>query len=161
MGASPTELESVLQGDVHEWLEGLPPYQRSLVEEMVQRSDDLPDVAISWLAASGPRDTAPFGGVRGGATLFYDNLLTEIQQLFCGEDRYKSEREELKSAAAWTKMGIVSFVAFAIGPHIGVSAVVIAPAVAIVLAVLSRAGRNTVCGRIAALIADRSAGDQN
>lgn len=154
MAGSDFSFDDLLRGDPEEWLAGLPGYQASLVS-MMRESQPLTEVAVSWLAASGPRDTAPYGGARGAAAQFYDNLLREIQELFCGDDRYTTEREELKTAASWTKMGVVSFIALSIGPHVGAAAVVIAPAVAIVLAVLSRAGKTTLCDRIGALITER------
>lgn len=155
--ADTPDFQGLLHGEPAEWLTALPTYQRSLIGQMLQTQSPT-EVAVSWLATSGPKDTAPFGGVRAGASLFYDNLLTEVQRLFCGHDRYAQEREELKSAASWTKMGIVSFIAMTIGPQVGASAVVIAPVVAMILAVLSSAGKETVCDGIKVLIADRAAG---
>lgn len=154
MSADALDLQQVLQGSASSWVEALPEYQRSLLEAMLANQSPS-DVAISWLATSGPRDTAPFGGVRAGASLFYDKLLSEIEALLCNGERYETEREDLKNAASWTKMGIVSFIALIIGPHVGASAVVIAPAVAMILAVLSNAGKATACEGLATLIADR------
>lgn len=147
-------LERLLGDDIEEWTSSLPSYQRSSIENMLA-SQDPTEVAISWLTSSGPKDTAPFGGVRTGAILFYENLLKEIQKLMCGSSDYDQERKALVNAASAGKMLIVSTVSIAVAPHVEAAAVVIGPAVAIVLALLSNSGKATLCEGIEMMLADR------
>jgi hypothetical protein len=149
-------MNGLLGGDIQEWTSSLPSYQRSVIENMLA-SQDPTEVAISWLSSSGPKDTAPFGGVRTGATLFYENLLKEIQKLMCGSSDYDQERKALINAGSAGKMLIVSTVSIAVAPHVGAAAVVIGPAVAIVLALLSNSGKATVCDGIEMMLSDRAA----
>lgn len=149
-------LDSLLGGGIEEWTGSLPSYQRSAIEKMLA-SQEPTEVAISWLTSSGPKDTAPFGGVRTGATLFYENLLKEIQKLMCGSSEYDQERKDLVTAASAGKMLIVSTVSIAVAPHVGAAAVVIGPAIAIVLALLSNSGKATACEGIKMMLADREA----
>lgn len=150
------EMEDLIQGDLQDWISGLPTYQRSLINQMLETQDPA-EVAIAWLTSTGPKDTAPFGGVRAGATLFYENLLAEVQKLLCGGDGYEQEREQLKNAGAWTNMLIVGFVSTSIAPHVGAAAIVLGPVVAIILALLSKSGKATICDGIAAMIEERAA----
>ena len=149
-------IDVLLGGDIHEWTNALPAYQRSLIENMLERQEPN-EVAISWLSSSGPKDTAPFGGVRTGATLFYENLLKEIQKFVCGSEDYEQERKALLSAGTAGKLFIVSSVSAALAPHVGAAAIVIGPAVAIVLALLGNSGKSTVCEGIESMLAEREA----
>lgn len=149
-----SQLRMILSGDVDDWLEGLPPYQRRHLEQMLATAEPT-EVAITWLSNSGHADTAPFGGVRAAGVLFYDNLLLEIQKLFCGGEEYKEERVELVKVGNTGKMLIVAFISTVIAPHVGAAAVIIGPAVALILAVLGRTAAGTVCEGVSKLIAER------
>lgn len=146
----------IVDGDIHEWTAGLPPYQRTHIEHMLE-SQSPTEVAISWLTSSGPKDTAPFGGVRVGAGLLYGNLSKEMQKLLCGTTECKQEREALVSSGATGKLLIVGIVSTAVAPHVGAAAAVIGPAVAMVLAVLSSSGKATICEGIALAINEQEA----
>lgn len=148
-------LEVLIKGDLQDWLSVLPGYQQSLLEEML-RTQEPAEAAIAWLTSTGPKDTAPFGGVRVAATLFYENLLAEVQKLLCGGEGYRQEREQLRNAGTWTNMVIVSFVSTSIAPHVGAAAVVIGPVVAIVLALLSKSGKATICDGLSSMIQERT-----
>lgn len=150
------DFDSFLEGDIEEWIESLPPYQKSTIENMLV-SQEPTEVAISWLTSSGPSDTAPFGGIRTGATLFYENLLREIQDLVCGGSKYDQERKNVMTAVSAGKMFIVSSVSIAVAPYVGAAAIVIGPAVAIVLAILSNSGMATACEGIKMMISKREA----
>lgn len=149
-------IDGLLGGGIHEWTNALPSYQRSVIETMLERQEPN-EVAISWLTSTGPKDTAPFGGIRTGATLFYENLLKETQKFMCGSADYEQERKALLGAEAAGKMFIVASVSTALAPHVGAAAVVIGPAVAIVLALLGNSGKSTVCEGIESMLAEREA----
>lgn len=143
----------LLGGDTKEWVSALPNYQRLLIEEMLKTQSPT-EVAIAWLTSSGPMDTAPFGAVRGGPTLFYGNLLKEIQKLLCGDEGYEAERANLVGIGSTSKMALVGVISTALAPHVGAAAVVLGPAVTMALAVLANAGHETVCEALAAKISD-------
>jgi hypothetical protein len=134
----------ILSGDLSEWISVLPTYQQKLLKPMLEEAE--PDqVAQLWLAASGPQDTAPFGGIRKGAVRYYENVLAELKKLFCGSEEYENERRKLAQAAGGGQMLVVGTVSTAIAPHVGTAAAVIGPAVALILVVLSRAARSSAC----------------
>lgn len=150
------DLEDVLTGDVAEWVAVLPSYQRDLINNMLVDRDPT-TVAVAWLSSSGPADTAPLGAARAGATLFYDNLLKQIQLLLCGGTDFEEERTRLLSDARAGRAMLVTGIATAVAPIVGAAAVVIAPAVALVLAVVARAGADAACETLSRMITQREA----
>lgn len=154
MTAQP-EFGALLEGNLRAWVEALPEYQRSHIERMLDSADPI-DVATAWLEGSGPKDTAPYGGVRVGAARFYDNVLHELQKLFCGGQGYEEEREGLRKAAGASKLIAVGTISTAIAPHVGVAAAVLGPAIAVTLGVLGNAGKASICETLAEVIAARA-----
>lgn len=128
-----------------EWIQAIPRYQRVHIEQMLAQENDPLTVASAWLDTAGPRDTAPYGGIRVAATSFYENVLRELQKLFCGDSSYLEERKSLGSMAESTKIIVVSSVASFIAPHVGAEPVVLMPAVAVILGVLTNAGNASLC----------------
>jgi hypothetical protein len=57
------------------------------------------DVATARLSASGPVNNVPLGAAHRATSLFYDNLLIEIQALICTNKGYAAERKELSAKA--------------------------------------------------------------
>lgn len=149
------ELARALTGDLDDWVGVLPPYQQDLLRDMLSRNDPV-EVSITWLSTSGPNDTAPFGGVRQGASLFYDKLLEQVRILLCGSTGFEQERAQLVRDAHAGRAVIVTGVAGAVAPAIGASPVVLAPVIALTLAVVSRAGIQTICETLDSIIAARS-----
>ncbi len=150
-----TELGELVSGDLDEWLDVLPGYQRARLQSMLVTRDPL-EVATAWLDASGPMDTAPFGATKSTGERFFDNLLNEMKKLFCGDATYESELKELLSAGNGTKMFLVAGISTVLAPHVGAAAAVIAPAVTLVLAVAGKAGAATACGSLTDIIEARS-----
>lgn len=148
-------LDNLIVGGVSEWVEALPSYQRSHIERLLATQDPI-EVATLWLSASGPADTAPFGGVRAGAARFYDNLLLELQKLFCGGEGYEEDRKQLGQAANAGKLVIVGSISTLIAPHVGAAAAVLGPAIAITLGVVGNAGKASICDALAEVIANRA-----
>ena len=142
-----------LVGQVHEWVEVLPGYQR---DTLIALLDGRPptDVIAIWLQNTGPSDTAPFGGVRVAAQNFYVNLLREIKKALCdGDEAYRDDRQKLAAASQdGGKLILVGTVSTVIAPHVGAAAAVIGPAVAITFGILSNAGKATLCEALTDLI---------
>ena len=150
------EASAALVGDLSEWVEALPGYQRGPIEQLLAASGPV-DVAVTWLSTTGPKDTAPYGGVRAGASRFYDNLLAEMQKLICGTDAvYDEERKQLKAATSGGKLLVVGAISTAIAPHVGAAAAVLGPAIALTLGVIGRAGQASICETLAEVIEQRS-----
>lgn len=150
------DLADVLTGELAEWVAVLPAYQRDLITNMLADRDPT-TVAVAWLSSTGAADTAPFGAVRAGATLFYDNLLKQMQLLLCGGTDFEEERQQLLRDARAGRAMFVTGIATALAPVVGAAAVVIAPAVALVLAVVARAGAGAACETLSSMIAEREA----
>lgn len=148
--------EGLVSGGMDEWLAALPEYQRQSIAELLVDHDAI-NVAMIWLENSGPKDTAPFGGVRTAANNFYDNILRELQEALCGGDEYAAERKELAEATkGGTKLLIVGTLSTLIAPHVGAAAAVIGPAVALTLGIITNAGKATACEGLEDLIARRT-----
>jgi hypothetical protein len=149
--------EGLLSGSMDEWLGGLPEYQHQSIAALLGDHDAI-DVATIWLENSGPKDTAPFGGVRTAANHFYDNILRELQKALCGGDEYATDRKELAEATkGGGKLLLVGTLSAMIAPHVGAAAAVIGPAVAITLGIIANAGKATACEALEDLISRRSA----
>lgn len=144
--------------DARPWVNALPAYQQSVLRKMLEVAEPE-DVAAAWLGATGHEDTATYGSVRLGASLFYRNLLEELRSLLCEPDgAYLSERTDLVATSKAGHAAVVTFVSGTLAPAVGVSPVLIAPAVALTLFVLARAGRETACELLDGMIASREAG---
>lgn len=140
-----------------EWLAALPQYQRQSIAALLADHDAV-HVATIWLENSGPKDTAPFGGIRTAASNFYDNILKELQKAICGSEEYVVERKEFAEATkGGGKFLLVGALSTAIAPHVGAAAAVIGPAVALTLGVVTNAGKATACDALEDLIERRSA----
>lgn len=150
---TPSELGPIT-GEIDDWLGALPLYQAALLRTMLLHED--PDaVATRWLSASGAANTAKFGAASAGAALFYEKLLIEMKSLLC-DDGYNDERARLAKGAASTRDVMVATVSMAVAPKLGAAAVFIAPAVALTLAMLARAGAAAACETLTSMIAVRA-----
>lgn len=150
------EAAAGLVGDLSEWVDALPAYQRDHIEQLLLGSEPV-DVAVTWLSTTGPKDTAPYGGIRAGASRFYDNLLTEMQKLICGTDsEYDEGRRQLKAATNGGKLLVVGAISTAIAPHVGAAAAVLGPAIALTLGVIGKAGQASICDTLAEVIERRA-----
>lgn len=130
---------------LQDWITALPSYQQSVITEMLQTRDPEA-VAIAWLNARGQTDTAPLGAVQLGATLFYEKLLEQLRAFLCGTaSEYEQERGQLAAGAKAGQAAVVTLVAGSVAPVVGVSPVMLAPAVALTLFIVARAGRETAC----------------
>ncbi|GAB3110007.1 hypothetical protein GCM10027055_08740 [Janibacter alkaliphilus] len=149
--------DSLLSGDMSQWLDALPEYQRQSIAALLEDHDAI-DVITVWLENSGPSDTAPFGGTRAGAKLFYKSILVELQKALCGGVEYVAERKALSEATGGGgKLLVVGLLTTAIAPHVGAAAAVIGPAVALTLGIVANAGKVTACDVLKEMIDERDA----
>lgn len=136
-----------------EWIDALPEYQRQTIATMLQQMDPL-EAADAWLQASGPRDTAPFGAGTSRVNIFLLNLMRELQKLTCTEEGYEAEKKQVLSAAQLGQPAVIAAVATALAPHVGAAAVVIAPAIGLLLSVFYNAAVSTGCDALSRKISE-------
>lgn len=142
-------------GSINEWLAALPSYQQDTMSGLLQCSNEL-DAAVAWLESAGPDQTAPLGAIRVGASLFLDKLLTEVHAFLCtSSDSYQTERSQLLQRAQAGKASLIALITAAVAPQLGAAAVLLAPPVAITLAIVGRASRAATCEAVVALIEER------
>lgn len=139
-------LDSYLTEDPAQWLEGIPNYQRRIVDTLLAQGKAYDAAAESWLSAS-LENTFPFGGdtQNRGKGVFLEKLIDEIESYLCGGNKYKAEREKLFGEKSIIRTYVVSSIAVAVAPSLGVSATFLAPAVALVLASLGKITINAWC----------------
>lgn len=118
-------------------------------------TDDPASAALSWLESAGPSDTALLGAVRNGASLFYEKMLEQLRIFLCDETAYQDERKQLLHEARAGRTATIMVIAGAIGHTIGVAAVLIAPPIALTLAVVTAAGTDAACETLGKMIEDR------
>jgi hypothetical protein len=146
-------------GSVNDWLAALPSYQKETMSGLLQGSSEL-EAAVQWLESAGPDQTAPLGAMRVGASLFLDKILSEMHALLCTSNQtYATERSQLLQRAQAGKASLIALMTAALAPHVGAAAVLLAPPVAIALAVVGRASRAATCEAIVALIEERRSVD--
>jgi hypothetical protein len=129
--------------DPRSWLEAIPSYQSSTVIELL-KSKSYEEAADVWLSSNGPESNAVLGTIPVGGS-FFQNVRTELSKLICGDPDY--ERVRADAAKIWNggKTSIVSIFSAFVATKIGVAAVVVAPAVALLLAAASKVGTTAWC----------------
>lgn len=143
-------LEALLAANPKKWVEELPPYQSRSINELLDKGVPFDDVAQRWLTASAA-NTFRFGTVTptGDKSAFLTNVKAEVRAFLCGDKKYAKERAGLFGEKAPTRAIVISSLAVAIAPHIGVTAVVLAPIIALILASLGAIAINAWCAATA------------
>jgi hypothetical protein len=137
-----------------DWLTDLPSYQSRTIKELLQSGLSYEEAAAAWVGQIGAGTNAPFGTATAGPGLF-ENLKKEFNKLICGDPEYDKVRRD--AATTWNKYksGVTMTIAAAVGAVLGVAAVVLVPAIALLLAAASKVGLNAWC----ATQADTEKGD--
>ncbi|WP_075123112.1 hypothetical protein [Burkholderia paludis] len=138
--------ETLFDGEPSSWLEGLPAYQKGLVDTLLAGGASYDEAARAWLEASAA-GTYLFSasGLPEKKNSFLDNLKKEIQGFICDDKKYSKERAGLFGEKGHAKTFVVSAVSVAIAPHLGIASAVIVPVVALVLASLGKVSVNAWC----------------
>jgi hypothetical protein len=139
-------IDVLLGDDPAKWVHDLPDYQREPIQKLLADGSSFDEIAQAWISASAANTfrfaaTAPVGDK--GA--FLENLRREIRSFLCGDKKYKKERDGLFGEKGIARTYVVSAMAVAIAPHLGVASAVIAPLVALVLASLGKVALNAWC----------------
>ena len=124
-------LNRILSVEPDSWIEGLPAYQKNLIQSLYEKNSDYNIVAEKWLTAA-PSNTA-FFGTEPNKKIFFEKLIDELELFLRHDEKYKNEYAEFLTNKSVVQTMITSGVAVALAPYLGVAATFIAPVVAIYL----------------------------
>lgn len=133
------------------WIDALKPYQRRPIEQFIK--DVGEEEAIDkWLMSSGSLQTSPFGGVPiggNGKSAFALQFKKEFKSFICGGEKYKNETGEVNKLISEHKANlasiITSIISTSLAMYLGASAALIAPAVVLMLRILTKVGVEAWC----------------
>lgn len=128
---------------LEEWLVELKTYQKTSIEQLVVLHGEE-EAAKVWLSANGPANTATFGGEKNTEP-FWDRFREEFRKFVCGHESYAKFHEQLGGQAPIVKVIYISAISAALGATLGFTATLLAPAVAIMLHLVSQIGLNAYC----------------
>ncbi|UFK93463.1 hypothetical protein [Providencia rettgeri] len=131
----------------NEWISTLKPYQSSVIESLLKKGTEEQALDL-WLTSSGPIKTSPFGGgsfEQNTKKEFLINFKLEFKALVCGDAKYEKDRESLNKIGNNAKTYIVSTISAIIAASLGTTAAFIAPAVVLMLMIISKMGVNAWC----------------
>jgi hypothetical protein len=139
-------IDAMFEQDPKEWILALPDYQRGPIVELIENGNSFEDVAQRWVTATAV-NTYRLGaaGSTGDKSTFLLRVKAEVRAYLCGDKRYKQERDGLFGQKGLARTYIVTGIAVAIAPHLGVAAPVLAPVIALVLASLGKITVNAWC----------------
>lgn len=126
-----------------EWLHELKPYQANSVKEL-NKSNDLEEVAKIWITTQGNETTVPFGTTEDTKP-FWNKFKEEFNKFICDDDSYKDEKNNLLKESYVSNALLISMISAALGATIGFAATILAPAVAIMLSIVSKIGKTAYC----------------
>jgi hypothetical protein len=140
------EIDRLFQGDPAEWIQAVPSYHRASIDELLKQGKNYQDIADLLLTARAEH-TYTFGSTQPqkDKNVFFQNLLQEIENFLCGDSKYETERTKLFGEQGLARTYVVSAISVAIAPYLGVSAVVLSPAVALILASMGKITLNAWC----------------
>ena len=134
------------QAEAEEWSALLKPYQRTTIRAFVSESS-IEEAAKKWLSATGSPNIVPFGGSRDTKP-FWDRFATEFKKFVCDDNAYTEEKKALGAESAPIKAILISAVSAALGATLGYSATLLAPAVALLLCIVGKMGKNAYCSGV-------------
>ena len=142
-----TNLDLFFKDDESQWLDALPNYQKDVVSELLaSNSNDYDKAALSWLEAS-VDNTSPFSGEPKKDKKYFESLKNEVYKLLCGNPDYAADREELTQLvkSEGSKSPVVACMSGIIGAKIGLAAAFVAPAIVILLMMITKTSLNAWC----------------
>lgn len=140
------ELDALFEGDPEMWLGEVPGYQRESIDFLLKGGKSLDEVAQTVLTASAA-NTFTFGSATsaGDKAAFLTKLKCEVRAFLCGDKKYSKERAKLFGDKAPTRSLLVSTLAAAMAPHLGMAASILATIIALILASLGKISLNAWC----------------
>lgn len=125
----------------------LKPYQRAIIEKLVAKYGEE-GAAEQWLTSRGPCQTSTFGGSPQEQTQplsYWSRFKTEFDKFICGHSDYDKEREKFISTGKPLGLAGVTGISTWLGPLIGISPVLLVPAIALLLTATSKMGVKAYC----------------
>lgn len=138
------EVETLSQD---EWFSILKPYQRKYIEQLVQTYGEETTAEI-WLTSVGPLQTARFGGANdslGDRKDYWRRFKTEFDKFICGHPDYSEVRNKASQQAGSIGLIAVPLISSEIAASVGISHVIIVPAVVLLLNAASKVGVRAYC----------------
>lgn len=129
---------------IDSWLEVLKPYQQQSLQQLISQHGEEKAAQI-WLTAKGVSSTKHFGGIDTNDNEFWDRFKAEFKSFICGDDKYDSQRAQLVSQAPIAHAVFLSIVSGALASTLGFAASLLAPAIVIMLNLVSKMGVNSYC----------------
>lgn len=126
------------------WVESLPKYQQTVINELLASGLDEEAVAETWLSRTGPDNNFGFGAGAASAN-YLASVKVEFRKLVCGDPIYETLRKEAAKIWNGSKYSVVSVIAIGVAAQIGVAVAVITPVVALLLAAVGKVGLNAWC----------------
>ncbi len=133
-------IEEIFQQDNQLWINSLPQHQQKTIEKLYIQLGDYEEVAKAWLSSSVPTNV-PFGTQKKNS-VFYENVLNEVEAFFSGDEKYKDNRLAILKESGVVQSYIIGGISIALAPVLGTSAPFLAPVIAIVLFTIGRIGLN-------------------
>jgi hypothetical protein len=143
---SSQQIESLFSEDPEVWLNVLPGFQKTMIEELKSSGMDYEEISELWVSAS-TDNTFKFGTSNGSGekSTFYKQIKKELRSYLCDEDKYKENKEELFGKGSVSRDLIVGAISIAISQHLGVSAGALSPVVVLILVGLGSVSLNAWC----------------
>lgn len=139
-----TEIENLTQ---EQWLSCLRPYQREVIKDLIELHGE--DCSIDlWLSFSSTDRIALFGGE--SKSDFKNNKICsafkkEMRKFICGHKDYEQERLRLKAIMSPIGLSAATEIAIVLSSVLGISVVMLLPAVILSLQLAGKMGLNTFC----------------
>lgn len=129
------------------WFSILKPYQRKYIEQLVQTYGEEKTAEI-WLTTGGALQTARFGGENdslGDRMDYWRRFKIEFDKFICGHPDYSEARRKASQEAGSIGLLAIPIVSSEIAASIGISHVIIVPAVVLLLNLASKVGVRAYC----------------
>ena len=130
-----------------QWYDCLKPYQVDIIKQLVSNYGEEKAAEI-WITARGPIQTATFGGSQNqneNTINYWKRLKNEFDKLICGHPDYEKERSQFTVAGEAIGLSGASALTGLIAPLIGVSTVLLLPAIVLLLHLAAKMGTKAYC----------------
>ncbi len=139
------DIDKLLSDEPSMWIQDLPAFQRDAIEKLLAGGLSYDAVAEAWVSASAENTFRLAASTIGDNGSFLSNLKYEVRNFLCGDKKYNKERTCLFGEKGLARTLVVSTLAVAIAPHIGVASAVLAPLIALILASMGKITLNAWC----------------
>lgn len=134
---------SLIEEDGESWIDCLPKYQKSRINEILDNGKTINEVANIWLSAS-PQNIVPFGTTKK-ENVFLIKIQEELESLLCGDEKYADYRSKLSNEVSLSKGYVIGVISSAIALVVGSSGKFIAPVIALLLLGMGKVTINAWC----------------